>query len=558
MNRWTLGALVVASVLNGRFASAQEDPAAPGPHAFTISAYGSSTTLVKDVSSFDVNNETLAQVVYPTDVGNGPYPLVFFLHGRHFNCVTLFEASAWPCTGDAEPWPSHEGYVDAASVLARHGLIVVSISAHGLSSTSTPGTGYESLLQYHMSQWQALNTGAIALSNGQTFTGKVDLARIGLMGHSRGGEGVLDYAATSPAGLKAVMAIAPTSVASTTPINNVPVGIMLAYCDGDTEDLGGVGYVDSTRYNSAADNNPKYTIISLGANHSNFNSAWTPGFGLDRVLGLNEDDWDSKMDPSDPHCGSGSAGRNTDAEQRGFRTAYLAAFLRRYLLGATQFDPLLKGEQIPSSALTDDIYIGYLPGAEDRKDLNRQTSSADLSTNALSGAVTFTGGLTKSVCTGSGCRPGVARTTHFGGASALRVSWSTSGQSFSNALPRSKGDVSNFSTLQFRVAVGVNGTALPMDFSVQLVDGAGQSQKVRVRDYTEVLYDAPGASANRALVMNTVRVPIAAFGNVDTTNVSSVDVIFDQSASGTLLIADLAFSDESMTIAEKWMAAVVF
>jgi len=45
------------------------------------------------------------------------------------------------------------------------------------------------------------------------------------------------------------------------------------------------------------------------------------------------------------------------------------------------------------------------------------------------------------------------------------------------------------------------------------------------------------------LLLNSVRIPLSAFQNVDLTNIVSVRFDFDQSSSGALLISDVAFSN---------------
>ena len=89
------------------------------------------------------------------------------------------------------------------------------------------------------------------------FTGKVNLQDVGLMGHSRGGEGVveaydLNQQLGSPYGIKAVFALAPVDFQRlTTP--NVPFAVMLPYTDGDVSDLQGMHFFDDQSLLSAND-----------------------------------------------------------------------------------------------------------------------------------------------------------------------------------------------------------------------------------------------------------------------------------------------------------------
>src|SRR5262249_54053077 len=75
------------------------------------------------------------------------------------------------------------------------------------------------------------------------FVGHVDLHDIGLMGHSRGGDGVVaayqfNQTLGSPYGIKAVLPLAPVDFGNPLggpgrTINNVPLLVILPYNDGD-------------------------------------------------------------------------------------------------------------------------------------------------------------------------------------------------------------------------------------------------------------------------------------------------------------------------------------
>lgn len=103
---------------------------------------------------------------------------------------------------------------------------------------------------------------------GTEFLGKIDLQIIGTMGHSRGGEGVVEQylynqELGSPYGIEAVFAIAPVDF-SREVINGVPLRVMLPYNDGDVLDLQGVHFFDDARYNVPGDQAPKHTFYVLG------------------------------------------------------------------------------------------------------------------------------------------------------------------------------------------------------------------------------------------------------------------------------------------------------
>src|SRR5205809_286501 len=112
------------------------------------------------------------------------------------------------------------------------------------------------LIQKHLDIWKGFTTTGGA-PFGTRFVGKVDLTRIGTMGHSRGGEGVARHftfnaSQGSPYGVRAVLPLAPTDF-NRTLVNNVPLLVMLPYCDGDVSNLQGVHFFDDVRYNAPGD-----------------------------------------------------------------------------------------------------------------------------------------------------------------------------------------------------------------------------------------------------------------------------------------------------------------
>jgi hypothetical protein len=576
---WLIRSLLVVGVLIARPAPAQEDPGATGPYAVSVTEYSEDDPF----SSGQITNiEVLAQVHYPTNLGNGPYPLVVLVHGHFTTCYgedangQFAVSSDWPCLNDFQPIPSYQGYEYLASLLASHGMIVTSISANGINakenavSTTMGSAERAELIQHHLDMWYTFST--TGGSFGTQFVGKVDLSRVGMMGHSRGGEGIiwhyeLNASQGSPYGSKALLPLAPVN-AFRHHVNDVPVGVLLAYCDGDVHDLAGVAYFDDARYDSETDATPKYTFLGLGANHNYFNTFWTP-----ELFEAGFDDWifrDILQD--DPWCGTASGiGRLTSAQQRGFGAAYMAAFFRRHLLGAKQFDGILRGQSPPPpSAQTSLVYSGYHPAAFDRKDLNRLWISSDLTENWLEGDVNQLGLATYQQCgdwTGLQCAS-TGTDAHFPSLSALELGWESLGASYSNELPKYKRDVSNFSTLQFRAALDYsdddrNPADQPQDLRVQLVDGAGHTFAVKVSTYSGLLYYPPAVTninqilqrLRPASVMNTVRIPLTAFAGVDKTNLTAVNLLFDQKAKGTVLVSDIAFADEGTTAAEKWLVS---
>lgn len=367
-------------------------------------------------SGFPIAVEVTGSVHYPSALSGGPFPVVVFLHGRHFTCFSGSTASmAWPCPPGQSPIPSFEGYDYVAEVLASHGYIVISVSANGINArdnfVSDLGMlARAELLQHHLGIWQTFNsTGGSPF--GTTFVGKLNLQNIGTMGHSRGGEGVvrhfiLDQAQGSPWEIRAVLPLAPVDF-SRFVINNVPLEVVLPYCDGDVFDLQGVHFFDDARYNVPGDTRSKHIVYAMGANHNFFNTVWTPGLFEAGTF----DDWTFFIEQggSDPHCGTLPGNRRlTDAQQRGLATAYLSAFFRTYLGSENNFLPLLTGDASPPpSAMTTDLFVSYhAPDDPARRlDVNRLLDASDLTTNDLGGAVSQSELTTYDLCGGNAPQP---------------------------------------------------------------------------------------------------------------------------------------------------------
>src|SRR5918998_1172803 len=278
--------LMFLSVAGATSAQAQTpDPGTTGPNAVTREEYNYGNSVFRPVG-FPISVEVRASIHYPTTLSNGPYPVIVFMHGRHATCYRNSTATLrWPCMSNEQPIPSFQGYDYIAEKLASHGYVVVSVSANGINAYDNNVTdlGMQAraeLIQHHLGRLNTFNTTG-ATPFGTKFVGKFDLARVGTMGHSRGGEGVVKHYVHnanlgSPFGVKAVFPLAPVDF-NRPVVNNAALGVTLPYCDGDVSDNQGVHFYDDARYNVAGDTGAKHTIQVMGANHNYYNTVWTPG-----------------------------------------------------------------------------------------------------------------------------------------------------------------------------------------------------------------------------------------------------------------------------------------
>lgn len=550
------------------------DPGAPGPLAVTREEYNFGDTAFTP-GDFPAPVEVRASIQYPTNLaGGGPFPVIVFLHGRHATCFKGGSATLeWPCTSNnSQPIPSFQGYDYVGEVLASHGYVVVSISANGINAVDNLvfDLGAEAraeLIQHHLDILKTFTTTGGA-PFGTKFVGKFDLTRVGTMGHSRGGEGVVRHQGLNnqlgaPYGIKAVFPLAPVDF-NRFVVNNAALNVLLPYCDGDVNDLQGVHFYDDARYNVPGDQSPKHYELVMGANHNFYNTVWSPSSPFPGSA----NDWTAFVPGgrSDSQCGTGKGNqRLTEAQQRGTGLAYMTAFFRAYVGGETQFLPLLTGDAPPpASAQTNNLFVSYHApdDPELRLDVNRLLNNTSLTVNRLGGAVTQIGMTPYELCGGDDpqaprCLPDQpdARQPHttpsarspLRGLSQLNTGWNSLTGNYKNDIPIAFSNVSGFQALQFRVAVNFadarNLAGLAQNFRVVLTDSSGSTAAIRVSDVSSALFFPPGSVGPvPKVVLNTVRIPLSAFGGVNLHNVKSVEFTFNEQAQGAVLVTDIAFA----------------
>lgn len=344
------------------------DPTLPGPLAWTRDDYEFGQLVVDDseVAAYRYAVPVRGSVHAPE--GDGPFPLLLFLHGRHVTCqtaagVSLLFTGACPNATVVEPVDSFRGYDYLGAHLASHGYAVASIDANTINDRDLAGDAGANararLALFTLDHFASVNATGRSLHDThgapgdltvlprtevQHLQGRLDLSRTGLMGHSRGGEGVaraavLDLAAGSPHGLDAVFALAPTDFAYW-PVAGVPLATLLPYCDGDVYNLQGAWmYDDARRLEPAA---PRHQVLAMGANHNFYNTKW------------DGDDWGTG---GDPWCGSEESrtGRDSLASQMAHGLGLMASFFRLHVGGEQAFAPLWDGaEPWPASMCPDE------------------------------------------------------------------------------------------------------------------------------------------------------------------------------------------------------------
>ena len=524
------------------------DPAARGSLAVTTKRYDLGDQVFK-IKGLPGKVELAGDVTYPSGLPGGPYPLVLFLHGNHYSCYRGHHPGyEWPCRPGWKPIPNYAGYDYIARRLASHGFVVVSASGNGVNvlGNYVDDTGMRQrgeLMEKHLDLWHDWSTVGGG-PFGSRFVGKIDFTRIGIMGHSRGGEGavynvIVDRERSSPYGIDAVLPLAPVDFTRAT-VNDIPMAVMLPYCDGDVSDLEGMHFFDDARYREPGDPTPKATVVVMGADHNFFNTVWSPSGGVPGAF-----------DDGSRRC----PGRLTEIQQRRVGRAYVVGFFRRYVGGTTSLDPMWTGEATPAAIAPAQTRVSYL--APDtpatRLDLDRFTDAGGLTRDATGGRVTPTGLSAYAWCANTyeiPCVPGQYAFTdvHLPGLSEGVLGWSDTHASVRYGLPLGVRDVSGYDALQFRAAVNpaydANYGTRTQGLTVVLADESGHHVGVASTSVDDAALAYP-VGLRRYLghvILNQIRFPLSAFAAVDLTDVRSVTIRFDRTSQGVIDVADLAFS----------------
>ena len=286
-----------------------ENPALPGPYAVTALSsgrgtdgrrpeYGAEADLVTPTvdgsklfnsyegvagsyyewyNGFDFSALPLNGLVWMPE-GEGKFPLVLMVHGNH-----------------AMTEPSDPGYAYLGEHLASRGMIAVSVDENFLNGFSLTDPDMAEmpvrawLLLKHLELWREWNG-----TEGNPFFGRVDLDRVGLIGHSRGGEAVAHatemnvrptgrIATVSRAddfgfGIRGVVALAPCdnrykSAGRPLRLQNADYLLLASGHDGDMYYLDGLGQYARAGFAENPDGFKALAYLYRG-NHGNFNTVW--------------------------------------------------------------------------------------------------------------------------------------------------------------------------------------------------------------------------------------------------------------------------------------------
>jgi alpha/beta superfamily hydrolase len=203
--------------------------------------------------------------------GAGRHPLVVVVHGRHLTgCpMTDHETEGWPCPDGEQR--NDLGLRHVLRALAERGMVAISPDVNG---AYTEGWGEPDDIR----RWpRIVNRTVDALATdvreggtrfGIELRGRVELRRIGFLGHSRSGFNATRLArrrATEGDPLSALFLLAPSDVV---PLPDVPAAVVMGTCDFDTG-THGRRYLNRARRD--ARRAPVVEVTLRRANHTFYN-----------------------------------------------------------------------------------------------------------------------------------------------------------------------------------------------------------------------------------------------------------------------------------------------
>jgi dienelactone hydrolase len=297
--------------------------------------------------------------------GKGPFPLIFIVHGNH----------------DMKDF-SDPGYAYLGELFASRGFITVSVDENFLNGDiRSENDARAFVLLEHLKVWRRWNK-----TEGHAFEGKVNMDRIALIGHSRGGESVAHAAAFNRLShypddanvtfdynfsIRSITAIAPADgqykpAGHLTPLENINYLVIHGGHDADVVIFMGIRQFTRVRF---TDNNFwfKSAVYIYQANHSRFNTSW------------------GRLDHSEPKSWLINEKPIMEMEkQRRVAKTILSAFLETTINGKAEYLPIFQNIRNAAAWLPEDIYVNQYQDSNFKVIANFE-EDIDVTTPSISG-----------------------------------------------------------------------------------------------------------------------------------------------------------------------------
>lgn len=487
----------------------------------------------------------------------GPFAGTIGQHDYALGSINVPSTDAGPTPTDSLPltatvrYPAQYSGIDAPFASGAFPLIVV---MHGNSGMDTSYLGYNYLLD-HLASWGFVamsiyapvgvmietrsrailaHLGIMSQNNANPglFQGHIDLAHIGIAGHSRGAEAVVRAARINTSEALGWNILAGISIAPTDYFHygnpGIPLLVIYGANDGDVSGA----WPDRTCFNIFDEaGRPRSFVFVYGGTHDRFNTDWAS------IEASTELTWD--IAPSDiPNLISLGDHENV-------AKGYFTAFFQGHLLGRKEQFEYFNAGLKPSLVSGLQLHISHqLAGTKALDDFQQHNPVL----NTLGGAVTPTA---LSTFAEDQLRTLDVHSPHVvpGG----NVAWQSNAGIYLSNVPAVAKDLSSYSVLSFRVTLKYESPQNPggqgTDFHVRLTDGNGKSRAIRVSMFTDIPYPYVRGYDNLVKsALKSVRIPLASYvianagaQDVDLTNIVSISFEFDENTTGELDIDDIEF-----------------
>ena len=555
---------------------------ADGPYATKNAEYKLQPSIDANVLP-NVKTEMWARVFWPENVPTTKkLPLLFFLHGNHSTCgrganprhdTSCEYTIEGTCPSGMVVVPNHEGYNYAARHLATWGYVVVSINANrGITCNGGDSADWGLVLARgrlvlrHLqlwNDWSRVGGAPSSLASIQPLFSRLDFQNVGLMGHSRGGEGVRaaynlyrdpqsPWVAKIPQlKVKGIFEIGAVDGQSDRVLDAPGTAWtqLLPLCDGDVSDLQGRMPFERmakklfnaqlpTQERDEDTASPKVLQHVWGANHNFFNTEWQ-----------SNESYGCLHEPQHrPLFGS----QHFSVEQQSVGLQSMSAFFRAHV-----------GEERQESlAQTFDPQFTLPTSLQKLTRIDRDFIAALESSRHLV-VDDFTGPTGQSSSGQANEAAGIeVEHNNDDEPSVARIAWREASESNfmqSNWMPVGQGrDIRSAQFLELRVSRDVFQSPLDLNqavnFSIQLADSQGRlSGAVELAQFSQL----HGPANDSARVMQTARIPlasiVAATGTkaFDLSLVRGVRLVFNKNApssnSGSILVTQIRFLQASTT-----------